>query len=365
MLRCMLRKKYELSDIRYNKGDEYLQALLRVALYEMWNSRCHWCGDGISNPAVAEIDHIVPESKYDEFKVMVAANNNGIYSEEFLRDMSTLPDSPHEVENLAPICSRHNRNKSSTIDENTLGPIITSLKKSRALSKKVCRRVLEMVNAEGLSASFVDLIALPGDDETKRIVSTWGKAVTGALWRYDRKLLEDFRVPREIDLDLDAGEIPDWFQQATRTSTGLDGRLNLTIDERAALEGAIILYDFDQFGRTLSQAIKEAVEEVDSEVEQPLRDQGVEHVDSIGPRWASLDASLTTGSEPRLEVMVKMTATLGGQAVLEHTDLDGRMVLADRWRSFKCDIICSTDFVTTEFEYDYELTILEDNFDGS
>lgn len=331
----------------------------------MWNSRCHWCGDGISNPAVAEIDHIVPESKYEEFKAMVAANNDGIYSEDFLKNISALPDSPHEVENLAPICSRHNRNKSSTIDENTLGPIFTSLKKSRTLSKKVSRRVLEMANAEGLSASFVDLIALPSDVETKSVVSTWGKAVIGALWRYDRKLLEDFRVPREIDLDLDAGVIPDWFEQATRTSTGLDGRLNLTIDEHAALEGALVLYDFAHFGTTLSQAIKEAVEVVDSKVEQALRDQGVEHVRSTEPRWASLDARLTRGSEPRLEVEVTMTAALGGQAVLEHTDLDGNPLLADRWQSFESVIICSTDFVSTEFDYEYELTILEDNFDES
>lgn len=360
----MSRKNYVLADVRYNKSDEYLQALLRVALYEVWNSKCHWCGDGISNPAVAEIDHIVPESKYEEFKVMVAANNAGIYSEDFLKNMSTMPHSPHEVVNLAPICSRHNRTKSSTIDEDTLGPIITSLKKARTLSRKVSRRVVAMVNAEGLSASFVDLIALPGDDETRKIVSTWGKAVTSALWRYDRKLLEDFRVPRDIDLDLDVGVIPDWFEQATRTGTGLDGRLNLTIDEHAALEGAIVLYDFDHFGTELSQAIKEAADAVDCEVEQALRNQGVEHVSSIEPRWARLDASLTTGSEPRLEVMVNMTATLGGEAVLEHTDQDGRPVLADRWRSFECVIICSTDFVSAEFEYSYDLTILDDNFDG-
>lgn len=361
----MPRKIYEISDIRYKNGDEYLQALLRVALYQVWNSKCHWCGDAISNPAVAEIDHVVPESKYEEFKVMVAANSAGIYSEEFLNTMSTMPDSPHEVLNLAPICSRHNRTKSSTIDEDTLGPIITSLKKSRALSRKVSQKVLEMVNAEGLSASFVDLIALPGDDETRKIVSAWGKAVISALWRYDKTLLANFRVPREIDLDLDEGVIPDWFEQATKTGTGLDGRLNLTIDEHAALEGAVVLYNFDHFGTALSQAIKEAAEDVDREVEQALRNQGVEHVNSIQPRWATLDASLTTGSEPRLEVMVKMTANLGGQAVLQHTDRDGRPVLADRWRSFECVIVCSTDFVSAEFEYDYELTSLDDNFDGS
>ena len=364
MLGFMRRKNYDKSDILYNPSDEYLQSLLRVALYEVWNSRCHWCGDAISNPAVAEIDHVVPEAKYEGFRVTVAANSAGIYSESFLESMSTMPDSPHEVVNLAPICPRHNRTKSSTIDEDTLGPIVTSLKKSRVLSDKVCRRVLEMVNAKGLSSSFVDLIALPGDQETRQIVDTWGKAVTSALWRYDRKLLEDFRIPRDIDLDLDEGVIPDWFGQATKTGTGLDGRLELTLDEHAALEGAIVLYNFANFGTALSNAIKEAAEGVDGEVEQTLQNKGVDHVGAMGPRFASLDASLIRGSEPRLDVRVALSATLGGQAVLDYTDLDGHPILADRWQSFECVITCSTDFTSRDFEYQYEITVLDDNLGG-
>lgn len=360
----MKRKKYSPSDVRYTPGDEYLQSLLRLALYDAWDGRCHWCGDGIPNPAAAEIDHIIPDTRYELFKKQDDEALKNVYRKKFRKRLMTLPDSPHEVLNLAPICSRHNQKKGNSLDQSTLGAIESSLKDARKAENRVIKSVMAMTRAKGLSKSFVDLIALPADKETASVVKQWGVAVVSSLWRYDKPTVERFRIPRDLSLDLSAGPLPDWMAQATESGDGIDSRLMLTLDEQAAIEGAVVLFEFDDFADKLSIAFSSASEEADAEVTGLLVDRGVTYPDDNEPRWTRVEAQVVTGTDPELIVIARTTASIGGSAVVG-ADADGRPRMGHRYKSFESVITCRTDFASGEFEYTYVLKFTdEDEYDG-
>ncbi|MEY9956806.1 HNH endonuclease [Streptacidiphilus sp. MAP5-52] len=81
------------SSVRYGAGDN---AVLRMALWRVWNSRCYWCREPVKF-ADCQIDHIIPKDIADG-------------ALRHLKNHFALPDAfdLHDPQNLAPSCARCN-----------------------------------------------------------------------------------------------------------------------------------------------------------------------------------------------------------------------------------------------------------------
>lgn len=340
--------------ISYNSSDEHMQALLRLALFEAWNGRCHWCRRAASDATYLEIDHILPQSRYSKLTRQLTKEDKKAYRNKHVTFMQGLPDSPDDVQNLAPICAagrRCNQEKTNAIDSRTFGAIRTSLKKASKLCNKVKQLVQEKLDAQGVEKHLVGLIGMPTDERTRRLVRSYGQFVLRSIWQVDRNSFDQFRTPTEISLDVDLGMVPDFFSDATRTGSGVDGLLYLDDDERVALIGAQVLFEVNASER-LAEAARDAVEEVDREVEAELR---VEYADLEGPRWLRVvDHKLLPGECPQFHVTLEMTLTMGGEAV-SGSDQDGNPRIRHRSVSIAAEIhlylILNTGEVETSLDW--------------
>jgi 5-methylcytosine-specific restriction endonuclease McrA len=83
--------------VRYDKKSSQNQALLRLALFETWDGRCHWCSQALEDSTYAEIDHIIPKKKFNELLASLESEGKMIFSEEHLDTLRALPDDPDGV----------------------------------------------------------------------------------------------------------------------------------------------------------------------------------------------------------------------------------------------------------------------------
>lgn len=87
------------SEFRYRHGGD--NAILKLALFDSYRTKCYWCGKPQSDFAAVQIDHIVPSS--------TEASELGKWVPENRREGYDL-DAPY---NLAPICGPCNLKKSN------------------------------------------------------------------------------------------------------------------------------------------------------------------------------------------------------------------------------------------------------------
>lgn len=344
--RPMNQKTVALEAVKYNPGNEHTQALLRLALFEAWNGRCHWCRLARPDATYIEIDHILPESRYAELTHGLTKEDRKAYKKKYLALVQALPTSPHDVLNLAPICAagrRCNQEKTDAIDARTFGAIRTSLKRASSKASNVTRRVRAMVDSQGLEQHLVGMIGMPVGEETRRLVERYGQLVLSSIQKAHAPTFDVFRTPAEIALDVDLGVLPDYFSKATRTGSGVDGILYLNERERVALSS---LFGIDA-GRMLSDAVKDAVAEVDADVARELE---VEHPELEGPRWLRISGhNLRAGQYPTFDLELEMMATFGGESIVD-TNQDGDPVIVHRSVSIRSEIRCVLNFVDAEVE---------------
>lgn len=343
--------------IAYNSSDEHMQALLRLALFEAWKGRCHWCKQAAPDATYLEIDHILPQSRYSKLTRRLTKEDKKTYRKKHVTFVHRLPDSPDDVLNLAPICAagrRCNQEKTNAIGSHIYGAIRTSLKKASKRANQVKRLVQEKLDAQGIEEHLVGLIGMPSDDKTRRLVKNYGQFVLRSIWQADKHSFDQFRTPAEISLDVDLGMVPDFFSDATRTGSGVDGLFYLNDDERIALSSAQVLFGVDANER-LAGAARDAVNEVDREVAAKLE---VEYADLEGPRWLRvIDHELLPGENPEFHLTLEMTLTMGGEAVMG-SDQDGNPRTGHRSVSISAEIELHLPLITGEVEsyWDWSVT---------
>jgi hypothetical protein len=129
--------------IRYIKGGD--NALLKLALYDLYKTKCYLCGVPQANFGAVQIDHIVPQSvSNDELPKWVPAANIAEF------DM-------HAPANLAPICPPCNTRKSNH-DLSAFPQIAPAQKTARKHAAAVVRRV-NFLQGSSVVAKFLVTVA--------------------------------------------------------------------------------------------------------------------------------------------------------------------------------------------------------------
>jgi 5-methylcytosine-specific restriction endonuclease McrA len=311
--------------IKYDTSKPEQQELLRKVLVDTWGGRCHWCGAVFPSATYADMDHIIPKTRFKELKAHLGSQYEAIYTPEFLATLEALPEDPDEIHNIAPACrvARNcNGKKSNTMDADYMGVIVEGLKKAKANEQTIPNKVNKLLDERGLTGHLVGCLALPDTDEVRHATRELGPQVLMSLWQVDKEIFGIFLPPGEVLLEMDAGELPDYFDTAFPSGTGLDGDVKLSNSERLTLMGARVVSGVDAFEET-AKAIAAAVSDIDDEMINELGD--VPHPGLIGPRWLSvIDHQIIQSEKPEFEVRFRMKATFGGQAVLDSdTDNDG------------------------------------------
>ncbi len=341
--------------IRYDTSKREQQELLRKVLVDTWGGRCHWCGAVFPSATYADMDHIIPKSKFEEVKALLRAQYEAIYTPGFLATLGPLPEDADDIHNIAPACraARNcNGRKSDTIDPEYMGVIVEGLKKAKANKQKISRKVNTLLEERGLTGHLVGCLALPDTDEVRHATRELGPQVLMSLWQVDKDIFRIFLPPDEVLLKMDPGELPDYFDTAFPSGTGLDGDLKLSNGERLTLMGAKVASGVDALQVTAG-AIAEAVSSIDNEMINQLGD--VPHPGLVGPRMLSvIDHQITQNEKPELEVRFNMKVAFGGQAVLEdHTDNDGAPLYEPREIEQEHMITCRIGLMDGEVAVDH------------
>jgi len=228
--------------VRYLPGGD--NRLLRHFLRAEWDSQCYWCGE-VKDFVTLEIDHIVPKASdgHRRTAYQAAFKLSGDY------DVNAL-------ENLAPICGRCNKAKSS-MDLTGYGLVITALKQARRKARTIERRVRTFRAQSTLGEALLVLIEADLDDAGNR--STFEEGVPAVVKRLSELGLKhvDFHVVRPVGVELDDETHPVTLRLNEQGRSGVD------VLERIAggvLEEVLRPVLSDLFTRT-SQAAAVAFEE--------------------------------------------------------------------------------------------------------
>ncbi|MFC8525113.1 HNH endonuclease [Pseudarthrobacter sp. NPDC057230] len=343
--------------IKYDPSKPGQQELLRKVLVDNWDSRCHWCGEAFPSATHADMDHIIPKKKFSKVKARLQAQNDGIYKEEFLSEMRLLPDDADDIHNIAPACRvarKCNTKKSDTITDDYMGVIVEGLRKAKYKKPKIIREVTKLLEQRGLTEHLVGCLALPDTEEVRDATRELGPQVLLSLWQVNKEIFEVFLPPDEVPLEMDAGELPDYFDTAFPSGTGLDGMVKLSESESFTLTGARVKTGVDAFAE-IAKALNEAVAEIDQEMIDELGD--MPNPSLVGPRFLSvLRHKINHDEAPEFEVRFSMSATWGGHAVHDSAvNNDGEPVYEDRQIDQVHEITCRVDLMDGEVVVDRAL----------
>lgn len=324
------RSKTEIrdDDIKYSPNKTYLQGLLRVALYEVWDGRCHWGGEPIGGVGLAEIDHLIPHTKYLEVLEKVRQEQSE-FTAKAVEELSHLTDDPHQVDNLAPICRAHNGMKSDAINKDNFAVTVGSLKKAKGRAELVKRAVHRINEATGLEKSALELLALSNDEETRSCVERYGTSIVSSLWAFDPQVVRNFVEPRPLNIDMGSSFEPDWVGTTYARGANPDIQLALSRNEQTALDGAAILNHFE-WTSSLESGFGAAIAEGERRGKENLRSQGAMEIGVVGRHMLTfVEHEFTHKSKtghPLFKIRFNLSMGFSGTGYdYERTDNDGNV----------------------------------------
>ncbi|MFF9157462.1 HNH endonuclease [Streptomyces sp. NPDC014846] len=192
-------------NVRYRKGGPNKE--LRLALWEVWGSKCYWCSKPVEFGFV-QIDHIIPKD----------------VSEPRMRELKRTYGLPHDFDihdpqNLAPICTPCNGAENKSNDTYDAPIVVTRLKTAEKHRAKVIAHVQRFgrsgkVAAHLLEAATADL----SDPGLRQEFLDHAPAVVQILAMMDPRL-GDYQSFREVEV-------------AVCEDTGRYQRVDVTLDRR-------------------------------------------------------------------------------------------------------------------------------------
>ncbi|MEU3093143.1 HNH endonuclease [Streptomyces massasporeus] len=154
-------------DVRYRNGGD--NSVLKMILLEQWQYRCYMCGRP-KDFTDTQIDHLIPQS-FSAAELRVAKKQYNLTSSFDL----------HSPENLAPICSKCNRDKSNQTFEGA-GVMLLALSKAAKLRSDVIAACKRFGSGTQLSKHLLRSIAADlAQTKTREAFETYAPAIVQKL----------------------------------------------------------------------------------------------------------------------------------------------------------------------------------------
>ncbi|WP_327330577.1 HNH endonuclease (plasmid) [Streptomyces sp. NBC_01208] len=194
------------AEVRYRNGGD--NSILKMILIEQWGYRCYMCGRP-KDYTDTQIDHLIPQSS----SVAELKNARKQYSLTSSFDL-------HGPENLAPICSKCNREKSNQTFEGA-GAMLLALRKAAKLRLDVISAYKKFGSGTRLSNHLLRSIAADlAQTEAREAFETYAPAIVQKLALLDEDKA-DYVTYHEIVL---ADIYPDDFHDVFIPDVGLSLR---------------------------------------------------------------------------------------------------------------------------------------------
>ena len=176
-------------NVHYRKGGPNKE--LRLALWEVWGSKCYWCSKPVEFGFV-QIDHIIPKD----------------VTEPRLCELKRAYDLPHDFDlhdpqNLAPICTPCNGAENKSNDTYNAPIVMTRLKTAEKHRVKVIARVQKFGRSGKVAAHLLE--AATSDLSVASLRQEFldhAPAVVQILATMDPQLI-DYQSFREVEVAVD------------------------------------------------------------------------------------------------------------------------------------------------------------------
>ncbi|MGW4120952.1 HNH endonuclease signature motif containing protein [Nocardia sp. NPDC004711] len=220
-----------MTEIRYREGGD--NRILRMALYDVYRSRCYWCEKPVDFNAT-EIDHILPRTATQARLDKLA--------DELLNPAVTSYD-VHDPYNLAPICGPCNLRKSA-IDFTPTKRVMQDLQTAHTLRRTVVSKVEAFATAGKVTRAATTVIAADLKDRTaRRALEDLAPQIIQKIALMDSELADGFLTIREFPVgEFDAND-PEARHEAVvtiRADASTRRTLHLLEDMCAASLGTVL-----------------------------------------------------------------------------------------------------------------------------
>lgn len=285
--------------------------VLRYALWKIWGEACYWCGRPLEDSTYAQIDHILPQS---EFNQAVA-------------DFGRHPTFElHAAENLAPVCEggrRCNQKKPEKNLTRVRGAIEQALSDAADRAPAVRDLQQRIARAKGTDKAFISFITDDLDDRTRRIATEYGKELVQKIHEISPKLVDSYFTTKAIHGEFE----PDLPHEMRRTYDYLP--LQLDAEARFAFTVAARIYGV-KLEQKLGEMVESSLDIVDFQAENktpiasPLFDNRSKLESTSRRRIALsyLDLAISANNDLRVRFMLHIEQDYAASGVKTNQDAE-------------------------------------------
>lgn len=203
------------ADVRYRSGGD--NSILKMILIEQWRYRCHMCGRP-KDFTDTQIDHLVPQSS----SAAELRDARAMYNLTSSFDL-------HGPENLAPICSKCNREKSNQAFQGA-GAILLALGKAAKMRPDVISACKKFGSGTRLSDHLLRSIAADlAQTEAREAFETYAPGIVQKLALLDEGKADYVTYHEVILADMYPDDFHDVFIPEVGLSLRARGRTAMSI----------------------------------------------------------------------------------------------------------------------------------------